>query len=144
MHRVREVLSVACLCHRRSYIVVLSTSWPLNTITLRANTCHSIDCCVCTRNWLLARTAVVNPVSVLLWIVLYWRRGVHAHYVAEVWHVGRAGVGICLSLGAGDHWIIRVIRIWHTLVWARSVTWVVGMAWRDHIVILLRHVLRVV
>jgi len=144
MHRVWEVLSMRSLCHRRSYVVVLSTSWPLNTVSLRANTCNSINCCVCTRNWLLAWTAVIDPISILFRVVLYWRRGVHAHYIAEVRHVRRALSRIWLSLGAGDHWIIRVIRIWHTLVWARGVTWMVRMAWRDHIVILLRHVLRVV
>lgn len=144
MHRVWEVLSMTCLCHRRSYIVVLSTSWPLNTVALWANTSHSINSCVCTRNWLFAWTTMIDPISISFWVVLYWRRGIHAHYVAEVGHVRGACIWVCLSLGACDHWIIRVIRIWHTLVWARSVTWMVRMALRDHIVVLLRHVLWVV
>lgn len=149
MHRIREVLSVTCLCHWRPYIVVLSTSWPLDAIALRTNTGHSIDRCVCTRNWLLAWTAVINSIRTisLFRVVLYRWRSVHAHDVTQVRHVWRPLVVIITSyvvLSACNHRIIRVVGVWHTLVWATCVTWMVWMAWGDHIVVLLRHVLWVV
>ena len=144
MHWVREIFSMACLSHWGPNIIALPTCWSLDAVSLRSNSSHTIDCCVSTRNWLFVRTTMVDSITlIIVVIVLDWWRCIHAHDIAEIWHVWGTNGSRC-SLSASYHWIVSIVIVCRTLVWAAGVAWVIRVARWDSTMVVLRHVLRVI
>lgn len=71
VHRIWEVLSVRCLGHGRAHVVALATGGALDAVALRSNASHSVDCSVCTSNWLFAGAAMINSITVIIGAILH-------------------------------------------------------------------------
>jgi hypothetical protein len=135
---------MTCLSHRGSHIIALSTSWPLNAISLRGNSCHTINGSTSTSNWLFVGTGMIYSISLIFSIVLYRWGSIHTHYIAEIWHVRSSDSTIC-SLGNSNYRIISVIVIGHALVGRTGIARMVCVASGNYtVIVVLWHVLRVI